>query len=295
MLIYLSCKLCFFAPARLAITRLMDFMLHFYPFCRSHINIRQASRVGAFFVCALLVCAASAAESPCAADHIDEWARVGRVFDGDTLRLEDGRVVRFIGINAPELAYDGGASQPLAMQAKQSLQRLLPAGSRVGLRFDRERRDRHHRLLGHVFDERKQNISAILLRRGEAFAVAVAPNLWRSGCYFRQEAIARAHDGGIWGLAYYQPRDAGTLRSQEGGFYRVRGRIDHIGRSRRSLWLDMGEGFALRIPRKRLDSFSELHVDTWLNKIITVRGWTRFYNHKMNMTITHPAMIETMP
>jgi len=294
MLIYVSCKLRFLAPARLAITRLMGFMRHFYPFCRSHINIRKASRVGAFFVCALL-CAAAAAEPVCPTDHIDEWATLARVYDGDTLRLDDGRVVRFIGINAPELGHDGRSPQPLARQATLTLMQALPVGSRVGLRFDRERRDRHHRLLAHVFDAHRRNISAILLRRGEAFAVAVAPNLWRSACYFQQETVARQQHRGIWGLAYYRPRAAETLRSREGGFYRVRGRIDHIGRSRRSLWLDMGEGFALRIPRKRLDGFRDLHLDTWLNKIITVRGWARFYNHKLNMTITDPAMIETTP
>jgi micrococcal nuclease len=265
-------------------------MLH--AMCRYH---EKASLVGAFFVCALLVCAQALAEPGCRADRIDEWATVARVYDGDTLRLDDRRVLRFIGINAPELGHEGRAAQPLAIQAKQSLMRMLPVGSRVGLRYDNERRDRHHRLLAHVFDAQRRNISARLLHRGEAFAVAVAPNLWHSACYFRQEAAARQQHRGIWGLAYYRPRAAGTLRSREGGFYRVRGRIDHIGRSRRSLWLDMGDGFALRIPRKRLGYFSDLHMDTWLNKIITVRGWARFYNNKLNMTITHPAMIETTP
>lgn len=295
MLIYVSCKLRFLAPARLAITRLMDFMLHFYRFCRSHINIRKAPWFGAFFVCCLLFCTAARAAPACRADHIDEWVTVARVYDGDTLRLTDSRVVRFIGINAPELAHDGRPLQALAKAAKQTLIRLAPPGTRLGLRFDQERYDSHHRLLAHLFDHQGRNLSAILLRRGQAFAVAVAPNVWQTSCYFRQEARARRLGLGIWGLDVYRPLAAKHLISHEPGFYRVRGRIDHIGRSRRNLWLDMGPHFAVRIPLKRLEYFRDLPIKSWLHQKMTVRGWARFYNHKLNMTITYPAMIENMP
>ena len=38
---------------------------------------------------------------------------VARVVDGDTVRLRDGRSVRLIGINAPELAHNGRTTEPL--------------------------------------------------------------------------------------------------------------------------------------------------------------------------------------
>jgi len=256
---------------------------------------KKAPWVGAFFVFGLLLAGRAAADAPCHAEHIDEWARVAAIYDGDTIRLGDSRIVRFIGINAPELSHDGRAAQPLARAARQDLMGMLPIGSRVGLRFDGERHDSHHRVLAHIFDHQGRNVSAALLRRGQAFAIAIAPNLWQSVCYFHQESLAREARRGVWDLAYYRPRSAATLDTREGGFYRVLGRIDHIGHSRRSLWLDMGPHFAVRIPRSRLGNFRTMPIDAWLNKIITVRGWARFYNHKLNMTITHPAMIETTP
>lgn len=258
---------------------------------------KGASWIGAFFVWALVFPGwIQAGEvSACAPDHIDEWARVGYIYDGDTIRLTDGRKIRFIAINTPELAHDGRKAQPLAEAAKTTLSRLLPVGSRVGLRYDKEHYGPHRRVLAHVFNSKQQNISVALLRQGYAFAIAIPPNLWQSACYFRQEARARADNRGIWGLPFYRPKDARQLHTREGGFYRVTGRVAHIGNSRHSVWLDMNKHFAVRIPRKQLSYFSAKLLDRLPDKVITVRGWARFYNHKLNLTLTHPAMLESSP
>ena len=258
---------------------------------------KKAPWTGAFFVWVLVhaSCVQATTNTICAADHIDEWAEVGAIYDGDTIRLRDQRVIRFIAINAPELAHDGREAQPLAEAATAELHRLLPVGSRVGLRFDGEHLGPHHRVLAHIFDSKGQNISAVLVRQGYAFAIAMPPNLWQTSCYFQQEAIARDQQLGIWSQPYFQVKQAMHMRIREGGFYRVRGRVTHIGKSRRSIWLDMGMAFAVRIPRNRLQYFAAEPIESWLDKVITVRGWARFYNHKLNMTLTHPAMLENMP
>jgi micrococcal nuclease len=263
----------------------------------SCITTKRASWIGALFVWALVFPSFAHAEtnSECAADHIDEWAEVGYIFDGDTIRLTDQRIIRFIAINAPELAHDGRRAEPLAEEAKASLSRLLPVGSRVGLRFDREHLGPHRRVLAHIFDSQGRNVSATLLREGQAFAIAIPPNLWQSACYFRQEASARTSKLGIWAQPYYLAKQASQLRTRAGGFYRVTGRVEHIGRSQRSVWLDMSKYFAVRIPRKQLQYFSNRPLDALQDKVITVRGWARFYNNKLNMTLTHPAMLENTP
>lgn len=267
-------------------------MLHVW--CR---NDKRASWFGAFFFCALVFTGAARADSdsPCGTDQIDQWARVAYIYDGDTIRLSDRRIIRFIAINAPELAHDGRPAQPLAEQARHRLAELLPVGSRVGLRFGRQHLGPHRRVLAHVFDARKRNVSALLVREGLAFAIAMPPNLWDNRCYFRQEAVARAQDRGIWRLAYYQPWSARDWRAHTGGFSRIRGRISHIGRSRHSLWLDMGRHVGVRISRKNLPYFSALPINQWLGKTITVRGWTYEYRHSINLILTHPAMIEGKP
>lgn len=267
-------------------------MLHGW--CRFH---KRASWFGAFFVWALYFPGTVHAKdnADCAADHIDEWAQVAYIYDGDTIRLRDQRIIRVVAINAPELAHDGQAAQPLADAAKNAMIHLLPIGSRVGLRYDQEHFDPHRRVLAHLFDKDGRNISVALLRQGYAFAIAIPPNLWQSNCYFQQEALALAGKQGVWALPYYQPKHAQSWHNHTGGFYRVTGQVTHIGSSRRSVWLDMGRHVAARIPRRDLPYFSKWPIASLRGQVITVRGWAHFYNNKMNLTLTHPAMIESKP
>lgn len=59
---------------------------------------------------------------------------VRQVVDGDTLRLVDGRSVRLIGINAPEIGRKGRTSEPYAEAARRRLQALVNASDgRIGL------------------------------------------------------------------------------------------------------------------------------------------------------------------
>lgn len=52
---------------------------------------------------------------------------VARCFDGDTLKLTDRRIVRLAGIDAPEVAHDGGKAQFYARQSREELDRLAKA------------------------------------------------------------------------------------------------------------------------------------------------------------------------
>lgn len=75
-----------------------------------------------------------------------------RVIDGDTIELVDGRQVRYIGIDAPELAQSSGqASQCLAEQAKLRNQQLL-ANQTLRLVADSGgEQDNYGRLLRYVY------------------------------------------------------------------------------------------------------------------------------------------------
>lgn len=76
-----------------------------------------------------------------------ETGTVGHVSDGDTLRLTDGRRVRIVQIDAPELETDC-YGQP----ARRALLRLAPPGARVTLEHDPalDAVDRYGRLLRYV-------------------------------------------------------------------------------------------------------------------------------------------------
>ena len=47
-----------------------------------------------------------------------EWVTVKRVNDGDTLQLADGRLVRYIGVNAPEINHEHNTAEPFGFEAR---------------------------------------------------------------------------------------------------------------------------------------------------------------------------------
>ncbi|MGD2038075.1 MAG: hypothetical protein PVH28_09340, partial [Desulfobacterales bacterium] len=49
----------------------------------------------------------------------DSWKRVKWVIDGDTVVLVDGQKVRYIGINAPELAHEDHKAEPYGNASKR--------------------------------------------------------------------------------------------------------------------------------------------------------------------------------
>src|SRR5512143_1229238 len=87
----------------------------------------------------------------CPADRTDEEVRVAFVYDGDTVRLDDGRKIRLAGINAPEVAKQEQSAEPLANEARAYVSHLFDKDRRVRLRFEHERQDRYGRLLAHLF------------------------------------------------------------------------------------------------------------------------------------------------
>ena len=123
-----------------------------------------------FATCFLLGFSATlVADDACNARHIDETVSVTKVFDGDTLRLADKRVLRFIGINTPEIDHKHGQTEPLAETARDELIRLIGRKKQVNIQYGSEQKDRHGRLLVHVFAIDGTNIQQSLLRQGLSF------------------------------------------------------------------------------------------------------------------------------
>jgi endonuclease YncB( thermonuclease family) len=251
-----------------------------------------ARRLAAGLLLAWL-CPAAAAPAQCAADRIDERASVAYVHDGDTLRLDDGRWVRLVGVDTPELAREGVRTEPepQAVEARDALRRLLGRGARIGLRIDRERLDRHGRLLAHVYTASGVNVQAWLLAGGYATALRVPPNLLQVECYRAAEGEARTHALGVWALARYQPVEATALPASATGFHLVRGRVERVREGRGSLWLELDGGLSLRIARGDLAYFERPPRD-WLHRTVVARGWLAWRGHRPVLRLRHGADIE---
>ncbi len=267
---------------------------------------KRASQRGALFVWALFFAWAIVAtpsyvvaQITCPADQIDEWARVKQVIDGDTLRLSDGRLVRFIGINTPEIGRKGKPSEPMAEQARQMLRSLLGSKATVGLRYGQERYDRYKRILAHVYLADGSSIEARLLEAGLAAQIIVPPNTWNQACYQSAEQAARLTGKGGW-VQHYRPISVTDLPKGARGFHIITGKITRIGKSKRSLWLNFPhrpgegrrEGFAVRISRKDLDYFNVWHPKDLQGKTIIVRGWIYLNKKQQVMQLRHPGSLE---
>lgn len=240
-------------------------------------------------------CGAGFADTPsnaCLRSQFDETAVVAKIYDGDTIKLADQRVVRFIGINTLELSHDARPAQALAVEAKQTLTELLPIGSKLGLVYDQERQDHYQRTLAHVYLPNGQNLAAELIRRGYGFAIVVPPNTGQTVCYFTSEDEARKQARGIWSNPAYTPKTIHSLTRGDTGFQYVSGAVTGIGQGKKNIWLDMGEGFSVRIQRKSLQYFTHMPLESLAGRQLRVRGWVSFYNDKLRMTIGHPAMME---
>ena len=128
--------------------------------------------------------AAAVTYPECRAGHYDERAKVRYVIDGDTVVLTDGRKVRIIGIDTPELGHDGRPDQPYARQARRYLAGILHAPhNEIELAYDRDRYDHYHRTLAHVFLPDGSNIDALILARGLATPLVIPSNLAFLNCY----------------------------------------------------------------------------------------------------------------
>ncbi len=124
------------------------------------------------------------------------------VIDGDTIVLTDGRKVRYLEINAPEISHKDKKGEPLGDIAKR-FNKSLVEGKVIKLLISKTKPyDRFGRVLAHVFLPNGKLVSEILVRRGLAHV-----------CFFeRPDKYARRllnaqksaiiYKRGIWGVKF---------------------------------------------------------------------------------------------
>ncbi len=215
--------------------------------------------------------------------QVQHWAQVKTIVDGDTLHLKDGRKIRLIGINTPELGHRGGASEPFGLQAWQAVQKLLATNKKVGLYYDRERKDRYKRTLAYVVLPDGTSIEENLLRQGLAVSIVVMPNDRNLACYRTLETQARKAGKGLWQLPEMQWFQAAELSAKAEGYRFVSGRVLAYNESRKYLYLKLSNNLSVQIARKDQKQFK--HLKSLVGKQIRVRGWIHRYKGKQNLRL----------
>lgn len=120
-------------------------------------------------------------------------ARVIEVIDGDTIVIEGGYRVRYIGVDTPEIhpRLEAGG-----IEAWQGNRRLVE-GRRVRLEKDVSETDRYDRLLRYVYVD-GVFVNAELVRLGLAHARSYPPDIRHQSLLEEMEGEARITGRGIW-------------------------------------------------------------------------------------------------
>lgn len=253
---------------------------------------RRRAQIAFLLAASLWAVSCFAGPPRCGADRLDQHARVNYVHDGDTVKLEDGQSLRLIGINTPELGHGGAPDETLALAARDALQTLLADSPRIALRYDSERRDHYGRLLAHAFLPDGRSVATLLLEQGLAMHLLVPPNEWNFACYQQAERKARAAGRGIWSRPEYQPLPSTDVPAAARGFRLIQGRVERVGHSAKSVWINLEGGVALRIARTDLNYFAGLTLESLENQVILARGWIYPGKRGPVMRIRHPAALE---
>ncbi len=125
-----------------------------------------------------------------------EIATVAAVVDGDTIKLQDGRTVRYIGIDTPETKHPTKAKQCFGKEASEHNKQLV-FGQTVELEKDVSETDRYGRLLRYVWLN-GQLVNALLVRDGYAHAASFPPDLKYQSQFATLAVEAQQAGRGLW-------------------------------------------------------------------------------------------------
>ena len=255
----------------------------------------KKSAIWRFFLLCLFYLPSLAVAQNCPSNHYDESVIVKHVHDGDTVKLVDGRKIRLIGINAPEVARDNLPAEAYALQARDHLRNLLTKhDNRARLIHGNESIDHYKRSLAHLFLPDGTNLQSQLLSSGLATEITIPPNQRFSDCYQQAEKQAICDKKALWSQKILSVAD---LKNSANGFRVLKGKIQKIESSRSGLWLVMEHGLSLRIAFKHKSLFDMNRLSSLINQNVIIRGWLQTkkqpeQGERFYMQIKHPSAIE---
>ena len=227
--------------------------------------------------------------------------KIARVIDGDTVELSNGRHVRYIGIDAPELERKTPSGwrkvdEPFGQEAKK-LNEELVLGKQVRLEFDVQKEDKYKRLLAYCFvKEENQDVlvQAELLKRGLVYLYTFPPNIKYVDVLVAALAQAREKKAGVWSLDL-------NIDSKEASKFigerkMVSGLIKRTRSTAQVVRLTM-DGLQVVIFKKELGLFTKEGIDPgqyYKGKNVQVYGLIKEYEGAPEIIVSNPWQIEVV-
>jgi|SRR3989344_9424077 len=142
--------------------------------------------------------------------------KVVKVIDGDTVRLENGETVRYIGIDTPEISQGKECFSEEATEKNKD----LVFNKAVRLEKDVSEKDRYGRLLRYVWviSESGQGetfVNEYLVRQGYASAITYPPDVKYSELFREAEKDARDNNRGLWSLCVNKTTENNTNENSD--------------------------------------------------------------------------------
>ncbi len=219
------------------------------------------------------------------------YFKVKKIYDGDTVMLEDGRKIRLLGINTPEVMHKNQNAEAGGETAKRWLTDKL-MNQKVRLVTDSERTDKYKRTLAHLFTEKKEHINVELVALGLAAVNIYPPNLLYVDQLVAAGIQAEQNKRGIWQKDEYATIPIDRLGSDgHSGWTRLTGKVSVIRSSRKFVYLEFANFFQVRIEKKWLHLFPK--INSYLGRTIETRGWLNKNRGGWSMLIRHPSALQT--
>ena len=218
-----------------------------------------------------------------------ERHRVEKVFDGDTILLDDGQKVRFLGVNTPETDNKYKTAETGGEQAKNWLRQRLEHHY-VTLQTDVELQDKYGRSLAYVFTDDQQLVNQELVKNGLAMVSIFPPNLKYTDTLLAAQQQAEQSRLGLWAAPQYAPLPYQQLdKTNYQGWKRITGKIQTIKQGGHSHFLKFSDQVAIQIDNQYLPLFPPL--ESYLGKQVEARGWVYASKYGFTLPVRHPGSI----
>jgi endonuclease YncB( thermonuclease family) len=226
-------------------------------------------------------------------------ARVVGVDERLDIAFEDGRIVRLVGLEAP----NPSQGSPKTSEAARKFLADRLVGRDGGLKLLASEMDRWGRVLADlsIQDVSNEHVSSVAIALLSAGYARVKPEFEARSCAAARLAVedaARRAGLGMWSEPAYsviQASDASALRRRHGQFVVVEGRVRRVGFGRSRLYLDLAshDGPTIVIARRLEAALAQAGhpVEALEGKTIRARG---ALDDRVGprIEVSEPAMIE---
>lgn len=233
----------------------------------------------------------------------EAWSRVVEVIDGDTVIIDDGKntLVRYLGIDAPEIALQDSPGDPLSEEAMRFNGKLVE-GKRVRLEFDEQKYDVYGRLLAYVYAD-GVFVNGEMLRYGLATPLVIEPNGRYSDLIYGAVEEARGLGKGMWGkLGGMRPPpgnrefviDIEKARRYEGKRVVAEGRVTDTRKTDKAVVLNIEGKMDVVIFTDDWGNFEFFGIEPeeyYKGKQIEVTGRVKMYRGTPGIIVNHPMLI----